>query len=51
LQINWNPLLYYSTWRNQRKKYGADTYVGSGHKRISADNKEQRILVLEKENA
>lgn len=33
------------------KKYGADTYVGSGHKRISADNKEQRILELEKENA
>ncbi|HFH9834884.1 TPA: hypothetical protein ACGOOI_001828 [Streptococcus suis] len=33
------------------KKYGADTYVGSGHKRISADNKDQRILELEKENA
>ncbi|HFI0685409.1 TPA: hypothetical protein ACGO44_002013 [Streptococcus suis] len=31
------------------KKYRADTYVGSGHKRISADNKEQRILELEKE--
>lgn len=40
-----------STWRNQRKKYGADTYVGSSHKRISAHNKEQRILELEKENA
>ena len=45
------PYYTLSTWRNQRKKYGADTYVGSGHKRISADNKDQRILELEKENA
>ena len=32
------------------KKYGSSLYVGSGHKRISADEKEQRILELEKEN-
>ena len=45
------PYYTLSTWRKQRKKYATDTYVGSGHKRISADNKEQRILELEKENA
>ncbi|MEY8356626.1 transposase [Lachnospiraceae bacterium 54-53] len=44
---------YYTlfTWRNNRKKYNSDSYVGSGYKRMSADNKEQRILELEKENA
>jgi transposase len=45
------PYYSLSTWRNNRKKYNSDTYVGSGHKRMSADNKEQRILELEKENA
>lgn len=44
---------YYSlpTWRNNRKKYNSDTYVGSGHKRMSADNKERRTLELEKDPA
>ena len=45
------PYYTLSGWRNNRKKYGSDTYVGSGHKRMSADSKEQRILALEKENA
>ena len=45
------PYYTLSTWRNQRKNYDVETYVGSGHKRISAESKEQRILVLEKENA
>lgn len=45
------PYYTLSGWRNNRKEYGSDTYVGSGHKRMSADSKEQRILALEKENA
>lgn len=45
------PYYTLSTWRNNRKKYNSDTYVGSGHKRMSADSKEQRLLELEKENA
>lgn len=44
------PYYTLSGWRNDRKKYGSNLYVGSGHKRISADEKEQRILELEKEN-
>lgn len=44
------PYYTLSGWRNNRKKYGSDTYVGSGHKRMAADSKEQRILELEKEN-
>lgn len=45
------PYYTLSGWRNHRKKYGSDTYVGSGHKRMSADSKEQCILKLQKENA
>ena len=40
-----------SNWRQKRNRYGAQACVGSGHKRLSADPKEQRIHELEKENA
>ena len=45
------PYYTLSGWRNNRKKYGSNTYVGSGHKRMSSNPTEQRILELEKENA
>ncbi len=45
------PYYTLSDWRNNRKKYGSDSYCGSGHKRMSADPIEQRIRELEKENA
>lgn len=45
------PYYTLSGWRNDRKKYGSNSYVGSGHKRMSADSSQQRILELEKENA
>ena len=45
------PYYTLSGWRNTRKKYSSDTYVGSEHKRMSTDANEQRILEHEKENA
>lgn len=45
------PYYTLSGWRNNRKKYGSNTYVGSGHKHMSSNPTEQRILELEKENA
>ena len=42
------PYYTLSGWRNNRKKYGADLYCGSGHKRMSADPAEQRIRELER---
>ena len=41
------PYYTLSGWRNNRKKYGADLYCGSGHKRMSADPVEQRIWELD----
>ena len=37
-------------WRSARKQYGSNAMVGSGHKRLSGNEKDQRILELEKEN-
>ena len=37
-------------WRRNERRYSTQAYVGSGHKRVSADPKEQRIYELEKEN-
>ena len=42
------PYYTLADWRVQRKRYSAQAYVGSGHKRVSADPKEQRIYELEK---
>lgn len=47
LGIPYNTL---SEWRKSRTRYGKNAYVGSGHKRKYADEKEQRIYELEKEN-
>ena len=44
------PYYTLTDWRRKQKRYGGSAYVGSGHKRISADPKEQRIYELEKEN-
>lgn len=43
------PYYTLADWRSKRKLHGAQAYVGSGRKRMSADPKEQRILELEKE--
>ena len=45
------PYYTLSGWRNGRKKYGSDNYVGSGHKRVSSDPVQQRLSELERENA
>lgn len=45
------PYYTLSEWRQKRKQYGKSAYVGSGHKQVSDDPKEQRINELEKENA
>ena len=37
-------------WRRNERRYSTQAYVGSGHKRVSADPKDQRIYELEKEN-
>lgn len=44
------PYYTLSGWRNDRKKYGSELYVGSGHKRLTGDEKDQRIKELEKKN-
>ena len=48
LGISYNTLAH---WRYKQKSYGSQAYVGSGHKRMSADPKEQEIYELRKENA
>lgn len=44
------PYCTLTDWRQQRKRYSIQAYVGSGHKRISAGPMEQRICELEREN-
>ena len=43
---------YYTlvAWRQDRKRYNTQAYVGSGHKRALADPKEQELYELRKEN-
>ena len=48
LGISYNTL---SDWRYKQKRHGSQAYVGSGHKRVSADPKEQENYELRKENA
>ena len=45
------PYYTLAGWRNSCKKYGSNAMVGSGHKRMSANEKDQKIHELEKENA
>ena len=44
------PYYTLTGWRRNERRYSTQAYVGSGHKRVSADPKEQRIYALEKEN-
>ena len=45
------PYYTLADWRCKRRSYGELAHVGSGHRRESLDEKEQRIRQLEKENA
>ncbi len=40
-----------SGWRQKSNKYGKSSFPGSGYKTVLNDNKDQRIIDLEKENA
>lgn len=44
------PYYTLADWRYKRRVHGSQAYVGSGHRRVSMDPKEQRIYELEKEN-
>ena len=44
------PYWTLADWRAARKAKGSQAFVGSGHKRLPTDEKERRILELEKEN-
>ena len=43
------PYYTLTGWRRNERRYSTQAYVGSGHKRVSADPKEQRIYELEKD--
>ena len=45
------PYYTLADWRQQRKQFSAQAYVGSGHKRVSANPKEQELYELRKEVA
>ena len=45
------PYYTLADWRQQRKRYSTQAYVGSGHKRMSADPKERELYELRKEVA
>lgn len=45
------PYYTLTGWRRNERRYSSQAYVGSGHKRVSADPKEQEIYELRKENA
>ncbi len=45
------PYYTLTDWRRERKRYSTQAFVGSGHKRMSADPKEQELYELRKEVA
>lgn len=45
------PYYTLADWRHRQNVFGNEAYVGSGHKQMSADEKERRIQELEKKNA
>jgi transposase len=45
------PYYTLADWRRERKRYSTQAFVGSGHKRMSADPKEQELYELRKEVA
>jgi transposase len=46
-------IAYYTLieWRQKQRKYGKAAHVGSGHKQMTEEEKDNRILELEKANA
>lgn len=45
------PYYTLADWRQSRKRYSSQAYIGSGHKRVPADPKGQEVYELRKENA
>ena len=45
------PYYTLADWRHRQNIHGNQAHVGSGHKRMSGDEKDQRIRELEKQNA
>ena len=45
------PYYTLADWRHRQKSHGSQEHVGSGHKRMSGDEKDQRVRELEKQNA
>ena len=45
------PYWTLADWRSARKAQGNQAFVGSGHKPLPTDEKELRILELEKKNS
>ena len=45
------PYYTLADWRHRQNIHGSQAHVGSGHKRMSGDEKDQRIRELEKQNA
>lgn len=43
------PYWTLADWQTAQKAQGRQAFVGSGHKRLPADEKERRILEMEKE--
>ena len=44
------PYYTIAEWRKNRTRYGERAIIGSGHKRLPAEVKDQRIYELEREN-
>ena len=45
------PYYTLADWRHRQNIHGSQAHEGSGHKRMSGDEKDQRIRELEKQNA
>ena len=45
------PYYTLADWRHRQNIHGSQAHVGSGHKQLSADEKERRIQELERKNA
>ena len=43
------PYYTLSGWRKDMRKFGSNAFPGSGHKKLSVNEQEQRIRELEKE--
>ena len=45
------PYYTLADWRHRQNLFGEEAHIGSGHKQLSADEKERRIQELERRNA